>query len=114
MNRNTPDPQQVFAELARIEAVEESPDGLVEATIGSRGQLRALWIDPRAYREQDADRLTESIMDAVGAGTELVDRRAFEVSASLLPPGTRPEEADLAFGPVLYGIEKLQWERITP
>lgn len=103
--------RQVHRELAAVEAVEESGDGLVEATVGVRGELRALRIDPRAYRHQEADALAESIMDAVRAAVGTAGRRGFAVAAELLPPGAMPEKADLAFDPVLYEIDRLTGRR---
>jgi DNA-binding protein YbaB len=48
----------------------ESPDGLVEATVGLYGELVELEIDPRIYRTQDAAALAEQIRTAVNTAHE--------------------------------------------
>jgi DNA-binding protein YbaB len=46
----------------------ESPDGTVRATLGERGELVRLWLDPRALPEPD--RLAASVLDASASGAE--------------------------------------------
>ncbi|WP_433165246.1 YbaB/EbfC family nucleoid-associated protein [Kribbella sp. CA-247076] len=43
----------------------ESPDGLVEATVGVYGELVELILDPRVFRTPDADALAEQIRSVV-------------------------------------------------
>lgn len=46
----------------------ESPDGTVRATLGERGELVRLWLDPRLLREPG--RLAASVLDTVAADAE--------------------------------------------
>ncbi|WP_328452897.1 MULTISPECIES: YbaB/EbfC family nucleoid-associated protein [unclassified Amycolatopsis] len=46
----------------------ESPDGTVRATLGERGELVRLWLDPRLLREPD--RLAARVLDTVAADAE--------------------------------------------
>lgn len=76
-------------------AAAESPDGLVEVTAGVFGDLRGLWLDPRAD------------LDGVGARVLLATRIAAAAaawSAAGVPRGT--PLGDLAFDPVLREIDR--------
>jgi DNA-binding protein YbaB len=72
--------------LASMQVSAASPNGLVRATVGARGQLIDLRIDHASYRTVDADDLAQTIVATV---REAVDRTAGEVEALLsgyLPP----------------------------
>jgi len=55
---------RAYAELAELEYVASSMDGLVEVTVGVRGDLRAIHLDPRVSRSRDADALADHILTA--------------------------------------------------
>ncbi|MDA3647203.1 YbaB/EbfC family nucleoid-associated protein [Saccharopolyspora indica] len=97
---------RVQREVADIAATAESPDGLVEATVGAFGDLRELYLDPRHHRSRDAATLAANILTAVRAAEKSAARAAFEVIAGRLPPGTNPDEADLLFGPALHELDR--------
>ncbi len=67
-------------ELARqaraVQVTETSPDGLVSVTVGARGDLVRLDLDPRIYRRPDsralADTITETVHRATAAAQEQV------------------------------------------
>ncbi len=46
-----------------------SPDGTVRATLGERGELVRLWLDPRVLREPD--RLAAKVLDTLAREAEL-------------------------------------------
>jgi DNA-binding protein YbaB len=72
--------------LASMQVTAASPDGLVRATVGPRGQLIDLRIDHEAYRRVDADELAQAIVTTVRSAAE---RTAGEVETLLtgyLPP----------------------------
>ena len=50
--------------ISRITGVGHSPDRLVKATVGPRGQLVDLEIDPRVFRNPDSRTLAEAILVA--------------------------------------------------
>ena len=56
-------------DLSAITATAKSPDGYVKATVGFRGQLVALELDPRIYRHPDSKLLAASITETVGRAT---------------------------------------------
>lgn len=50
-----------------IEVTEKSNDGLIWATVGPRGDLIELELDPRIYRRPDSQSLAETITDTIKA-----------------------------------------------
>jgi DNA-binding protein YbaB len=81
----------------------QSADGLVEATVGLYGEIRELVLDPRVYRDPDADVLAGQIRDVVNDAVRDAQKAAVAQLSSLLPPGTE-DPADLAFEPFLTEI----------
>ena len=78
----------------------ESPDGLIEATVGVYGELVELEIDARIYRTQDAAALAEQIRAAVNSAHESAQDQVRRDLARYLT--TRDEDpSGLAFGPFL-------------
>jgi len=79
-----------------------SGDGLVAATIGARGELKELVLDPRIYRTTDAKALAASIAGAIRDATAAVTARMVELTAPLLPENTpRGEHGEIDFDAVL-------------
>ncbi|WP_350279196.1 YbaB/EbfC family nucleoid-associated protein [Kribbella sp. HUAS MG21] len=78
----------------------ESPDGLVEATVGVYGELVELDLDARIYRTQDADALAEQIRAAVNAAYESAQEQVRRDLARYLTTA-EPGPSGLAFGPFL-------------
>ena len=72
--------------LSTMQVSAESPDGLVRATVGPRGQLVDLRLDRRVYRELAAEQLARTILsttqDAVAKTTAQVE----QLMAGYLPP----------------------------
>lgn len=60
----------------------ESPDKLVKVTVGARGELRKLEIDPRAYRRLSPTELAEAIVET----TKEASRAAFAEIEQMLKP----------------------------
>ena len=72
--------------LASMQVSAASANGLVQATVGARGQLIDLRIDHASFRTVDADDLAQTIVATV---REAAERTAGEVEALLagfLPP----------------------------
>jgi DNA-binding protein YbaB len=65
-------------ELRELKVTAKSPDGYVTATVGARGQLLKLDLDPRIYRRPDsaalAGTITETVQRAVADAGEQVRR----------------------------------------
>jgi DNA-binding protein YbaB len=97
----------VFRELAALRVGAESDDGLVAAVVDHRGRLRQLRLDPRVYRNPDADGLARGVVTTARAAADLAHREAVEVSAVLLPGHRDPDDTDLAFDPVIEELDRL-------
>ncbi len=61
----------------RLQVTASSPDGYIKATVGPRGQLIRLELDPRIYRQPNSRALAQSIVETVQrAATEAADKLA--------------------------------------
>jgi DNA-binding protein YbaB len=96
---------QVRDEMDSLEAVADSADGLVRATVGGRGELLALDLDPRIFRDPDSLALSEKILETVQAANERAHRRMVRLAKRLLP-GADAETLDPRFDPFLRLVEK--------
>ncbi|MBG0816641.1 YbaB/EbfC family nucleoid-associated protein [Planomonospora sp. ID82291] len=68
-----------------VQVTEKSQDGLVAATVGPRGELIRLDIDPRIYRRPDARALADVITGTVHRAAESAQRRVVEIFEPLIP-----------------------------
>ena len=96
------DIQRIWERVAAIEETASSHDGRVTASVGARGELRALELDPRVYRDRDAETLAESIVDTIAEAARHVRQRVLDEVAPLLPRNVLDAEEDLAFAPLLH------------
>lgn len=78
-------------ESARGEA--RSADGYVRVIVGSRGDLRDLQLDPRAYRRFSPTELAAEILELSGKAVSDVQRQLERVMAPFLPKGVSYAEA---------------------
>ncbi|MET8862317.1 YbaB/EbfC family nucleoid-associated protein [Nonomuraea sp. NPDC004580] len=69
-----------------VEVTEKSADGLVSATVGARGELISLDLDPRVFRRPDARGLADTIKDTIHRATLAAQERVVEIFASIVPP----------------------------
>ncbi|MET0418778.1 MAG: YbaB/EbfC family nucleoid-associated protein [Actinoplanes sp.] len=74
------DMDEMQRRLSEMRVLAVSPDGLVRATVGPRGQLIDLWIDRRASRSIDSDQLARIIVATV---QDAAARTAKEVEAMM-------------------------------
>lgn len=92
--------RRIRESVAETTGTAESPDGLVEATVGVYGELVELDLDARIFRTQDATALSEQIRAAVNAAyREAQDQVRRDLSRYLAD--AEPDPAGLAFGPFL-------------
>lgn len=68
--------------LLKVNMVAKSPDGYVTATVGPRGQLIKLELDPRIYRRPNSRELASTITKTIQQATE----KAVAEVASLCSP----------------------------
>jgi len=68
-----------------------SPDRTVAATVGARGELRDLQLDPRIYRTTDAKALAATIKQTIWNASGAVTTRLVELTRPLLPESVMSE-----------------------
>lgn len=76
---------ELHAKARAVQVTETSRDGLVSVTVGSRGELVRLDIDPRIYRRPDARALADSITETVQRAAAKAQERIIEVFEPLIP-----------------------------
>jgi DNA-binding protein YbaB len=73
------------ADVVKMQASADSPDGLVRATIGWQGELLELELDDRIFRTSDSVALASAIAATIQAAAKSVEDLAVERSAELFP-----------------------------
>jgi len=96
---------QTWERVAAIEETAWSRDGWVTVSVGPRGELRTLALDPRVYRDHDAEALARSIVDTTAEAARLVRRRVLDEMAPLLPSKPAGSRPDPAVDPLLHHLE---------
>ncbi|QSB15321.1 YbaB/EbfC family nucleoid-associated protein [Natronosporangium hydrolyticum] len=81
--RRIPETQE---RLMSLSGVAWSEDRMVKATVGPRGQLTGLEIDPRVFRRPDAQMLSTTILAAVNTAVARVMAEAQEIMMGEMPP----------------------------
>lgn len=74
--------------LAELSVSATDTEDLIRATVGPRGQLTALEIEPRAYRVYEPHELAEAITKVVTEAAANAADAVQEVLGDYLPPGT--------------------------
>lgn len=62
-----------------------SSDGLVTATVGARGDLIRLDIDPRVYRRPDSRKLADTITETVRKAAAAAQEKVLDIFEPLVP-----------------------------
>lgn len=75
----------VQRQIAEVRATARSGDGLVEATVDSRGQLVKLHLDPGIYRRPNTRQLAETITETISTAVGDAMRKAQDIAATLVP-----------------------------
>lgn len=103
------DVQRRLAEM-RISA--ESEDGLIRATVDSRGQLVDLWLDRRVYRDLDPAELSRSIVETAARAAGRTTLAVEELMAAHLPHDSGPMRflRDNDFGSLLRRQDQIMRE----
>lgn len=68
-----------------VQVTAKSPDGLISATVGSRGELIRLDLDPRIYRHPDSRELADTITETIKAAGLKAQEEVLEVFEPLIP-----------------------------
>ena len=88
----------------RIQATAYSPDGLICAVVGGRGELLDFTLDARVYRDPDATALAEAIAETIRDAARQAEQEAGRLTAELAQ-GRPGRPADPTFGPVLHVLD---------
>jgi DNA-binding protein YbaB len=72
--------------LLSISVTVTSDDGMVTATVGPRGQLQRLELDPRIYRRPDARALADTIVTTVQRAAAQAQARVEAAVKPYVPP----------------------------
>jgi DNA-binding protein YbaB len=68
-----------------LQVTEKSADGLITATVGVRGELIRLDIDPRIYRRPDARALADTIAETITKAGAKARQEVVDLFAALVP-----------------------------
>ncbi|MFI7704582.1 YbaB/EbfC family nucleoid-associated protein [Nonomuraea sp. NPDC049480] len=104
-NRQAVQLREAYGKLSEMTATAESHDRMVAVTVGPRGQVQNIKLDPRVYRKLSPSELSRAIMEQIGAATSEVADRTKELMEPFMPKG-------LPFGDV-YG-ESASFESFLP
>ncbi|WP_406077318.1 YbaB/EbfC family nucleoid-associated protein [Micromonospora sp. NBC_00858] len=74
--------------LAELRVTRRSADGQVSATVGARGELVAVELDPAVYRDREAEALSRKITETVRAATVAATAATREMVAETMPAGS--------------------------
>ncbi|HXS65086.1 MAG TPA: YbaB/EbfC family nucleoid-associated protein [Streptosporangiaceae bacterium] len=83
---------QMQRRLAEAEGHAETGDGSVKVTVGPRGELRELRLDPRAYRRFSPSELATEIIELTGQAAREVQKQVGEAMSPFLPEGVSVEQ----------------------
>ncbi|WP_410809672.1 YbaB/EbfC family nucleoid-associated protein [Micromonospora sp. 067-2] len=74
--------------LTELRVTRRSADGQVSATVGARGELIAVELDPAVYRDRNAETLSSKITETVRAATAAATEATRELVAETMPAGS--------------------------
>jgi len=83
--RLTTEAPAIHAKALAVEITEKSRDGLISVTVGTRGDLVRLDIDPRIYRRPDSRALADTIAETIQLATAKARDRVVELFEPLIP-----------------------------
>ncbi|MEU1390750.1 MULTISPECIES: YbaB/EbfC family nucleoid-associated protein [unclassified Nonomuraea] len=76
---------ELHQQAKAVQVTETSRDGLVSVTVGSRGELIRLDLDPRIYRRPDARQLADTIAETTRLAAERAQERVTEIFEPVIP-----------------------------
>nr|WP_311131917.1 YbaB/EbfC family nucleoid-associated protein [Nonomuraea gerenzanensis] len=76
---------ELHTKAKAVQATETSRDGLVSVTVGARGELIRLDLDPRIYRRPDARALADTIAETARRAAETARERVIEIFEPVIP-----------------------------
>ncbi|GAA4520775.1 YbaB/EbfC family nucleoid-associated protein [Nonomuraea sp. C10] len=76
---------ELHAKAREVQVTEKSRDGLVSVTVGARGELVRLDLDPRIYRRPDARHLADTITETTRRAVARARERVTEIFEPVIP-----------------------------
>ncbi|MEV0232512.1 YbaB/EbfC family nucleoid-associated protein [Nonomuraea sp. NPDC050786] len=76
---------ELHAQARAVQVTEKSRDGLVSVTVGPRGELVRLDLDPRIYRRPDARQLADTIVETAERAAAKARERIEEILEPVIP-----------------------------
>ncbi|MGH3648980.1 MAG: YbaB/EbfC family nucleoid-associated protein [Micromonosporaceae bacterium] len=98
VRRLATDVTTVQKRMIRVTATVTSEDGLITATVGPRGHLIDLEIDPKIYRRPNSAQLARTIVETVARAVEQSANEVQDLLESTIPEDFSPERIGEAFG----------------
>ncbi|MFB4278023.1 MULTISPECIES: YbaB/EbfC family nucleoid-associated protein [unclassified Nonomuraea] len=77
---------ELHARAKAVQATETSRDGLVSVTVGARGELVRIDLDPRIYRRPDARGLADTIAETARRAAATAQERVMKIFEPVIPP----------------------------
>ncbi|MFI7227278.1 YbaB/EbfC family nucleoid-associated protein [Nonomuraea angiospora] len=76
---------ELHAQARAVQFTEKSRDGLVSVTVGPRGELVRLDLDPRIYRRPEARQLADTIVETAQRAAAGARERVTEILEPVIP-----------------------------
>lgn len=93
------------ARLRAVNASVTSDDGMVTATVGPRGQLVSLEIDPRIYRRPDSRLLAQTITQTVQAAAARAQEQVMAACRPYFPDAEVQAHLDFDFDGMMRRLD---------
>jgi DNA-binding protein YbaB len=105
LNRLRSGLQDLQQRLRAANATVTSEDGLVTATVGPRGQLVSLELDPRIYRRPDSKHLASTITQTVQKAAAKVQEQVMAACRPYMPDSEVQAHLDYDFGGMMRRLD---------
>ncbi|MFI7606611.1 YbaB/EbfC family nucleoid-associated protein [Micromonospora sp. NPDC049366] len=79
---------ELRTKLEQLRVTERSADGRVTVTVGARGDLVSVELDPAVYQDRDATKLGRTVTDTVRRASARAVASTQELAAGYLPAGS--------------------------
>ncbi|MEV8633391.1 YbaB/EbfC family nucleoid-associated protein [Streptosporangium sp. NPDC051023] len=84
--------RDMHGKLDELSVTAQSGDRMVAVTVGPRGRVRSIELDPRIYRKLSPSELSQSLMEQIDAATDELSARMRELMAPFAPEGLPYDE----------------------
>ncbi|MGH3747415.1 MAG: YbaB/EbfC family nucleoid-associated protein [Micromonosporaceae bacterium] len=88
----------VQKKMMRVTATVQSADGAVTATVGPRGHLIDLKLDPKIYRRPNSGLLAQTIVQTVREAVEQAAKETQDMLEGVVPDEYHPDKMMQGFG----------------